>query len=123
MTYDYNVLYWIKDVFSCVAILIGIGGAVFLFLRKKIAPAILALIGFLAMGLEPILDIIIWRLLNQSATNPNYQAMDFAYVCISAPGFLLGIVLLVVAFVIGFRTPKPPPPAPVEDIQELPPSA
>ena len=120
---DYNVLYWLDDVLSCLAVLVGVGGAVFLFTQKKKNPAILALVGFLAMGLHPLLDILLYRLIAQYVSSVSYMTLDYAYVCISGPAFLIGVILIVVAFIIGFRGPKLPPPSDAgEDPSGLPPT-
>jgi hypothetical protein len=39
-------------------VLVGLGGAVFLFTRKKVMPGVLALIGFIFLGIEPSIDSI-----------------------------------------------------------------
>lgn len=44
------------------------------------------------------------------------------YVCIAGPGSLLGTVLIVIAFIMGFREPKLPPPAD-DPPADLPPAA
>lgn len=119
---DYNTLYWLDDVISCLGILVGVGGSIFLFTRRKTAPAILALIGFLAMALHPILDIILYRLIAYYSSSGGSVTLDYAYVCIAGPGFFLGAALIVIAFIIGFREPKLPTPAD-DPPAELPPLA
>lgn len=107
---DYNALYWLDDVISCLGILVGVGGAIFLFTRRKTVPAVLVLIGFLAMALHPILDIILYRLIDyysSSLTSP--LTLDFAYACIAGPGFFIGAILIVIAIVLSFRNPILPP--------------
>ena len=118
---DYNVLYWLRDAIACLGILVGLGGAIFLFTRKKTVPGILTLVGFLALGLDPLLDIILWRIIAQYASSPNWTTMDYAFVCITGPGHLIGAILIVVAFIMGFREPKLPPP-PIEEPADLPPA-
>jgi hypothetical protein len=119
---DYNTLYWLDDVISCLGILVGVGGAIFLFTRRKTVPAILALIGFLSMALHPILDILLYRLIAYNSSSGGSASLDYAYVCIAGPGFFLGAVLIVIAFILGFREPKLPPPAD-DPPADLPPAA
>jgi hypothetical protein len=107
---NYEVLYWLRDVAACLGALVGIGGAVFLFIRKKPLPAVLALIGFVMFSVDPLLDIILWRLIANSAANPNWNTMSATYSCLSGGGALLGSVLIVLAFILAFREPKLPPP-------------
>ena len=106
---DYNTLYWLDDIISCLGILVGVGGAVFLFTRRKTVPAILALICFIAMALHPLLDIVLYRLIAYNSSSGGTVSLDYAYVCIAGPGFFLGAVLIVSAFILGFREPKLPP--------------
>lgn len=37
---DCNSLYWLDDVISCLGILLGVGGAIFLLTRRKTVPTI-----------------------------------------------------------------------------------
>jgi hypothetical protein len=112
-----EILYYIRDAVACLGILIGLGGAVFLFIKKKTLPAVLSLLGFLALGLEPLLDLVLWRVLG-SASNPDWDSLNTAYACVTGPSLFLGVVLIALAFFIAFREPKLPPP-PTAD---LPPS-
>ena len=41
-----QILYYLRDALACLGVLVGLGGAVFLFIRRKTLPAILALIGW-----------------------------------------------------------------------------
>jgi hypothetical protein len=114
-----NTLYWLRDAVACLGVLVGVGGAIFLFVRKKTLAAVLSLIGFVFLGLEPLLDMILWRILI-NGDNPNYDLMSTTYVCITGPALFVGIVLIVLAFILGFRGPKLPPP-PIEVPTDLPP--
>ena len=117
-----EVFYYLRDAVACLGVLVGLGGAVFLFIRKKTLPAILALIGFAFLGVEPLLDLLLWRVLSNSSS-ADYDALNTAYACISGPAMFLGIVVIVLAFILGFREPKLPPPPPVEPPADLPPAA
>ena len=115
-----EVLYYVRDAVACLGVLVGLGGAVFLFTRKKPLPAILAMIGFIFLGIEPLLDVVLWRVLGNSA-NANYDTLNTAYACITGPTLFLGILLIVLAFILGFKEPKLPPPS-IEPASILPPS-
>jgi membrane-bound metal-dependent hydrolase YbcI (DUF457 family) len=108
---DYNTLYWLDDGISCLGILAGLGGAIFMFTRRKTRPAILALVGFLAMALHPLMDIVLYRLIANLSYSVSLSTLDYVYVCIAGPGFLLGAILITFAFISGFREPKPTSPA------------
>jgi hypothetical protein len=117
---DYNTLYWLDDGISCLGILAGLGGAIYLFTRRKTRPAILALVGFLAMALHPLMDIILYRLIANLSSTVSLSTLDYAYVCIAGPGFLLGAILITIAFISGFCDMKPVSPA-IDTQSTLPP--
>ncbi len=108
-----NGLYYLRDAIACLGVLAGLGGAVFLFIRRKTFPAILALIGFLLLGIEPLLDIIIWRLLSFDSS-ANFDTLNTVYACTSGLTMFLGAILIAMAFILGFREPKLGPPPPEE---------
>ena len=116
-----EVFYYVRDAVACLGVLVGLGGAVFLFIRKKTMPSILALIGFIFLGIEPLLDLFLWRILGNTAS-PNWDAMNITYACVTGPSLFLGILLIVLAFIFGFREPKLPPP-PSEPPADLPAAA
>ncbi|MGA2503472.1 MAG: hypothetical protein ABSG01_05210 [Anaerolineales bacterium] len=115
-----EIIYYVRDAVACLGVLVGLGGAVFLFIRKKTLPAILALIGFILLGIEPSLDVILWRVLANNS-NANYDTLNYAYACITGPALFLGILLIVLVFILGFRETKLPPP-PMEPPVDLPPA-
>jgi hypothetical protein len=84
-------------------------------------PGILALIGFILLGIEPSLDVIVWRILANNA-NANFDTLNYAYACITGPTLFLGILLIVLAFILGFRETKLPPPS-IEPPVDLPQTA
>ncbi len=115
-----EILYYVRDAVACLGVLVGLGGAVFLFTRKKVMPGILALVGFIFLGIEPSLDVIVWRVLGNNS-NANFDTLNYTYACITGPALFLGILLIVLAFVMGFRETKLPPP-PMEPPVDLPPA-
>ena len=112
-------LYYLRDAIACLGVLVGLGAAVFLFIRKKTLPAILSLLGFTLLGIEPLLDIFIWRMLGNSAS-ANYDTLNEVYACTSGLTMFLGMVLIVITIILGFREPKLPPPV-EEPPADLPP--
>jgi hypothetical protein len=110
-----NAMYWLRDVIACIGPLVGIGGAIFLFLRKKPLPAVLSLIGFVMLAIEPLLDILMWRVIAQTSSSLDWESMSSAYACISGVTMFLGAILIALAFFLGFREPKLPPPPPVDE--------
>jgi hypothetical protein len=116
-----EILYYVRDAAACLGVLVGLVGAVILFIRKKTFPGILALIGFFLLGVEPLLDVIIWRVISYNAS-ANYDTLNSAYACGSGLAMFLGAVLVALAIILGFREPKlPPPMTEDEPPTELPP--
>jgi hypothetical protein len=105
-----EVLYYARDAVACLGVLVGLGGTIFLFTRKKTLPGILALIGFIFLGIEPLLDVVLWQILAKSDT-ANYDTLNTVYACVTGPALFLGILLIVLALVLGLREPKLPPPS------------
>jgi hypothetical protein len=114
-----ELMYYLRDAVAFLGVLIGLGSAVFLFIRKKPLSAGLALAGFIFLGIEPFLDVLLWRILSYQE-NANYNSLNSIYACVSGPTMFLGIGMLVLAFVLGFREPKLPPP-PIDSSSSLPP--
>ncbi|KAF0107390.1 MAG: hypothetical protein FD146_1868 [Anaerolineaceae bacterium] len=110
-----DIYYYIRDTLACLGVLIGIGGAVFLFVKKKTLPAILSLVGFLFLAVEPILDLVIWQWLSYQEAF-DYEPLTTAYACISGPAMFLGAAFIALAFFLAFREPKLAPPPPPDDL-------
>ena len=111
-TNNIEILYYLRDAAACLGVLVGLAGVVFLFVRRKTGAAILALLGFLLIALEPLTDIVAFRILG-SASSPNWDALNSAYACVSGLSLFLGTALLAAGlFVISRKGPLPPPETP-----------
>jgi hypothetical protein len=106
--------YYIRDAVACVGVLLGFGATIFLFIRKKTAAAVLSALGFIFLGLEPLLDIILWRVLG-AGSNPNWDNLNTAYACVTGPSLFVGVLFIVLAFIVVLREPKLPPPPPTSE--------
>jgi hypothetical protein len=60
-------------------------------------------------GFEPLLDVILWCILGNNA-NANYDTLNYTYAYITGPALFLGILIIVLAFFLGFWEAKLPPP-------------
>jgi hypothetical protein len=107
-----EMLYYLRDAAACLGVLVGLVGAIVLLIRHKTAAGILALLGFLVIALEPLTDIVAFRILG-AGSSPNWDALNSAYACVSGLSLLLGLVLLAAGlFVISRKGPLPPPAEP-----------
>ena len=97
----YYIPYNLRDALMCLGFLIGIGGGVFLLVRKQMLPGGLAIAGFVLLGIEPIAEVVIWRLLSDGTRN---NALSWAYACIGAPATFLGAIALIAALIIAVRS-------------------
>jgi hypothetical protein len=126
MNPDYiNTMYYLRDILLCVGFLVGMIVGIFLIVRKHVLAGILAILGFALIGLEPIIDYLIFRVLYaQELSDAAYTTLEYAYPCISAPAIFIGTILLVVALILAVRNHKPPastqPPAPPSPEGDLP---
>lgn len=101
-----EVLYYIRDAVICVGVLAGFLGATLLFIRRKVLPGSLALMGFTLLGIEPILDIVLWRILGHREL-PDWTTLNTIYACASGPSLFLGIVLLAAGLFLAAHTETP----------------
>ncbi len=97
----YTIPYNLRDALMCLGFLIGVGGGVFLIIRKQAAAGGLAIAGFILFGIDPILEVVIWRIIAPNATN--IDVLNWTYVCISAPATFLGTAALIAALVMAAR--------------------
>lgn len=108
--------FWnIRNTLACLGFLIGIGGGIFLITRRQTIPGVLAMVGFFLFSLEPLADIIVYRILYKQDLSPDmYTTFDYVYVCTSAAGFLLGSIAMVMALVNMMRSSQTPVEGPLE---------
>ena len=93
-----DTIYNIRNAVSCLGFLVGIGAGIFLIVRKRTLAGILFIAGFVLFSLEPLADIMVFRILfNQDLSESTYQVLDYIYPCISAPAFFLGSIAVIIA--------------------------
>jgi hypothetical protein len=86
--------YDIRDGLLCVITLFGLIGGILLLVRRKILPGILALVGFLLLGVYPASSILIWNVLAKGS-NPNYDTLDWAYYCAQSAALVIGFLAII----------------------------
>lgn len=95
---DVGLVFYLRDLVMFIVFLAGAGMGVFLLARKQRTPGILTIAAFLLFSLEPLLDVIVFRVLyQQELSEQAIQTLDYIYPCITAPAFLLGSLALIVA--------------------------
>ncbi len=104
--FDTRVLYDIRDAIICLGFLAGIVGGIVLLTRKKTTAGLVAILGFLMLSLDPLSEIVLFRLMFESFAN-NLQTLDMVYTCISGVSIFLGVILLLVALILAARPDKP----------------
>lgn len=108
-----NTFYYIQLSLTCLGLLVGLGLGVFLIIRKRMLPGILALTGFFLFGLQPVLNLLIFRvLMGLLWEHDTYATASMTFNCISGLANLLACAALVAAFVLMLR----PEPKPSEDL-------
>jgi hypothetical protein len=96
-----DTFYNVRNAILCLGFLLGIGGGIFLIIRKRKLAGILAIVGFLFLSLEPISDFVIFRILYRELdySEELFNKLDLAYPIISAPAIFLGSIALIIALV------------------------
>jgi hypothetical protein len=56
-------LFYVSDGLTCLTFLVGVGAGVFLITRQQKVTGSLAVAGFLLLGLNVLVNLIIWRVL------------------------------------------------------------
>ncbi|MBM4424722.1 MAG: hypothetical protein FJ030_15275 [Chloroflexi bacterium] len=102
---DPRFAYDLRDGLLCLGFLIGMAAAVSLMLRKQTLPGCLALAAFFLFSIDPIAEIIIWRILVTNWAD-DYNVLNWMYACVSGPAIFLGVIALVVALVTAKRQPE-----------------
>lgn len=95
-----SLFYYIRDAMLCIGFLIGIGVGVLLIVRKRTQAGILAVAGFALFGVEPIADLVIFRMIEtqpaaQTWSQTTYNTLDATYACLSSIAFFIGSILLI----------------------------
>ena len=107
---DIGLAYNLRDLVMFLVFLAGAGMGVFLLSRKRRLPGILTIAAFLLFSLEPLLDVIVFRLLfQQDLSEQAFQTLDYIYPCITAPAFFLGSLALIIALYLLVKPEAKPP--------------
>lgn len=103
---DYRILFDLRDALLCLGFLGGMGGAVFLFARNQRTAGALTLAAFALFGIDPLIELILYRIMMSLFPTDNYDAFNWVYFCISTPAILLGVAAIVAALVVAVRSPE-----------------
>lgn len=90
---------------TCFVYLLGIAGGIAALFMKRFVPGLLFAAGFAMLAVEPLLDVIIFRLIYPALTG-DIKAMDWAYAIGSSIGVFLGVSMIVAGFLLALRKPK-----------------
>ena len=103
---DISLVYNLRDALLCLSFLVGVGAGVMAIVRQYRITGILALVGFLLLGVDPIAEILIFSVFLNNYSGNNFEIFNWAYLCISTPAIILGIGCLIAALFTAIR-PKP----------------
>jgi hypothetical protein len=102
----YTLPYNLRDAILCLTFLAGAAAGVLAITRQYKTTGILTLVGFLLLGIDPILEVLIFRVFMNNYMGENYGMFNWAYVCLSTPANLIGVGCLIAAVFVAIR-PKP----------------
>ncbi len=104
-----NTFYYLHLALTCLGFLLGLGMGVFLIIRKRLLPGILALAAFFLFSLSPILNVVVFRWLMQWLwSHDTYAGASMVVNCISGFADLLASAALIAAFVLMLRPESKP---------------
>jgi hypothetical protein len=105
-----TLIYTLMNAAQCLAYLLGAGAGVFMLVRKKTVPGILALAGFVLFGISEILYILFYTVFYETLYNmlgfDGLQTLSTVYSCVSGLFGFLAIIAIIVALVLGVMPKK-----------------
>lgn len=107
MDYPSSLYYQLRNILSCLLALVGLGGGLFLIIRKHTVPGILALVGFLMFAGQSLLGLFA-----NADWFPWSPGASWALLCLNTGMESTGMVALIVAllyFVLGKKKDAVPP--------------
>jgi len=103
----YTVLYNTRAALLCISFLVGAGFGIYAITRQQQTTGWLTLIGFLLLGIDPVAEVLIFRVFMRFYTGENFDIFNGAYVCISAPAYLIGVGCIIAALFKTMKTQSP----------------
>ncbi len=100
----YIALYYVRIALTCLALLVGVGGGIFLLVRRQVWPGLLALAGFVLLSLDPLANFVLPRLLAGSQQTTAGLSMTLA--CLGPLGLFLGGAALLAALLTALTSRK-----------------
>lgn len=110
----YNLPYNLRDALLCLSFLVGAVVGIMAITRQHRTTGLLTLAGFLLLGLDPIAEMIIFRVIMSNYGGENFETFNWMYVCISTPVIMLGTACLIAAVLNAIRTQEQIDQPPVE---------
>ncbi len=98
LTLPYNL----RSGLTCLIFLIGAGAGIFLILRKQTLTGGLALAGFVLFSIDPLVEVILFRLLGDNFSE-NYEILGWVYAGVSSVVTILGVAALTAALIMATR--------------------
>ncbi len=99
----YNLPYNLRDALLCLSFLIGAGAGVLAITRRHRTTGILMLAGFLLLMLDPIAEVLIFRVSLANYTGEDFGIFNWAYVCVSTPVIVAGVGCLIAAIFYALK--------------------
>ena len=113
MDIDYEKIRMVSDLSAairCIGFLAGLAAGVFLIVRKRMLPGILAMAAFILFSLGSIVNILAFRVFFEQIVQADlYESISIATSCITGIADILACAALIAAFILLLR-PAPPPP-------------
>jgi hypothetical protein len=94
--------YLFLDCLACTGSLVGSGVGIFLLTRRQTTAGILALIGFLLLSVNPVMQFLLYGPLLLTGTM-DFELVGWLDACITGGALLTGCILIGAALVMAIR--------------------
>ena len=89
------------------AFLFGVGAGLYAIVQERRLVGMLTIAGFLLLSIDPIAEIVIFRVVSGNLSGGDPSLLNWPYTCISTPTIFLGAMLLTAVLVLVIRPPAP----------------
>ncbi len=100
---SFRIPFDLRDGVVAFACFLGFLGSIFAMARGRVMPGILAMCGFVLCGLDPVLELVVYRLMTPQNAD-NGSMWNWIYAGVSASATFVGLMLIAVAVML--RDPK-----------------
>lgn len=99
----YLIPFALRDAVLCLVFLLGAGAGIFAVTRKRSRVGAFTIAGFLLLGIDPVVEFLIFNILPMFGANPDYTILNWSYACISGFADVSGALALMAALYFAIQ--------------------